>query len=78
MILEDQLALKSKELDELKELCDELRMRVMEEGSNPVWHRRILAKHTTEWPYLWASIRKIMDKVSPESERTGNASYSAN
>jgi hypothetical protein len=78
MRLEQELEIRTKELDELKELCCELRMRVVEEGANPAWHRRILTKHTTEWPYLWASIRKIMDKVSPESERTGNASYSAN
>jgi len=61
MRLEEELCMTREKVNELELLIDELRMRVLEEGSNPTWHRRILVRHSTEWPMLWSTIFKIIN-----------------
>jgi hypothetical protein len=61
MRLEEQLEVSQQRVSELEAQISELRMRVIEEGANPMWHRRMLAKHSTEWPMLWSTIFKIIN-----------------
>jgi len=62
MRLAEELAAVRQEKEQLESLLKELKMRVLEEGANPFWHKRILARHSTEWPMLWSTIFKITNR----------------
>ena len=42
------------------EAIDQLRRAVKNEGPMPEYHRRMMAKHRSEWPTLWAAIDAVL------------------
>ena len=60
------------QIDELEEKYMELhvaalslKFAVIDEGAKPKYHRKVMFRHRTEWPYLWKRIDdliKVLDK----------------
>ena len=39
---------------------DDLRKAIMDEGSHPLHHRQVMARHRREWPVLWKAIDQLV------------------
>ena len=39
---------------------DALRKAVMFQGSHPLHHRQVMARHRKEWPVLWKAIDQLL------------------
>ena len=48
---------------------DALRKAIMDEGSHPLHHREVMARHRREWPVLWRAIDQL---VAAQKETTND------
>jgi hypothetical protein len=39
---------------------DALRKAIMFQGSHPLHHRQVMARHRREWPVLWKAIDQLL------------------
>jgi hypothetical protein len=57
-----------KQRDKWRLLCEELMEAVTNEGPQPSFHKKILKKHSEEWPTLWKRIKRIKKALEEEKE----------
>ena len=61
----EKFSLKSKkleyELEYLKLRIWQIKKSIKDEGPNPKYHKKIMKKHRSEWPSLWAGIDKLVE-----------------
>ena len=50
-------------MERWQELAFAIHRAIKVEGKNPRYHRKVLAKHRLEWPYLWKHIDELMAEV---------------
>ena len=60
----DEIELLRKERDKWKSLCEGIVEAITNEGREPFVHRRIIAKHRSEWMTLWERIDKAIKAVT--------------
>lgn len=48
------------ERDMYKNMCEDIVSAVIDEGISPKYHRAVLKKHRTEWPFLWQKIDSVI------------------
>jgi len=61
------------ERDTLRNLIKDIHEAVYNEGKNPRFHRRVVAKHRFEWPYLWSKIDRALYEY--KKQKTDNDNY---
>ena len=60
----DEIEHLRKERDKWKSLCEGIVEAITNEGREPFVHRRIIAKHRSEWMTLWERIDKAIKAVT--------------
>ena len=45
---------------------DALREAILNEGSHPLHHRQVMARHRREWAVLWKAIDELLKSQSEE------------
>ena len=45
-----------------------LRKAIMDEGSHPLHHRQVMARHRKEWAVLWKAIDELIKPQSTNNE----------